>query len=80
MNISYRDRGPKIPVGCSNPITDATVRRRSAPDPTMVPTDYLVARWFIAVGLRYPYGETGRNGGIGGGPIPSNTTRCGAVK
>jgi len=46
----------------------------------MVRTDYLVARWFIAVGLRYPYGETGRNGGIGGGPIPNNTTRCGALK
>ena len=30
MNISYRDRGPKIPVGRSNPITDATVRRRRA--------------------------------------------------
>jgi len=39
----------------------------------MVHTDYLVARWFIAVGLRCPYGETGRNGGIGGGPIPNNT-------
>ena len=54
----------------------------------MVRTDYLVARWFIAVGLRYPYGEagrypygeTGRKVGIGGGPIPSNTTRCGALK
>src|SRR6266581_3090584 len=48
----------------------------------MVRTGYLVARWFIAVGLRYPYGETGRNGGIGGRPIqtssdsPSNTSRC----
>src|SRR5437870_1578000 len=36
----------------------------------MVRTDYFVARWFIAVGLRYPYGETGRNGGIGGSANP----------
>jgi len=43
----------------------------------MVRTNYLVARWFIVVGLRYPYGE---KGGIGGGPIPNNTTRCGALK
>src|SRR6266853_506975 len=30
MNIRYRDRDPEIPSGGSNPITDATARRRRA--------------------------------------------------
>ena len=79
MNIRYRDRDPEIPSGGSNPITDATARRRRAGShngPHGLPR----CTWFIAVGLRYPYGETGRNGGIGGGPIPDDTTRCGARK
>jgi hypothetical protein len=79
MNIRYRDRDPEIPRGVQTR-SPTPPQGGEGPDPTMVRTDYLVAGWFIAVGLRYPYGETGRNGGIGGGPIPNNTTRCGALK
>ena len=88
MNIRYRDRDPEIPSGGFKP--DHRRHRKEAKagshnGPHGLPRCTLVYCGRATLSLRRNgptkrADETGRKGGIGGGPIPNNTTRCGALK